>query len=729
MKRIWIIIAIALIGATNCSHPYEEGMTGAFPFIELMSGTSISMDAVGSQTGVIELNTNMRISTKVDYPNTATSGNGWVENVTTDEGERGVVTITFSLKENTRREDRKANINILADGKSSGYVISVNQKGFVIQSGSSNVYNGDLILATQDEVDNCIYTDITGRLIIGKEYENSDISNLSALSCINSVSTGLVVMNCGNLSSLGEIQDLNVPYVEFRGNVTTGLIGTYNGKTSRLFINTMTNPIQACTFLGGYDGIKELEIDNTVVMSLDQIESLYAIQTLILKNDSISQLSNDILSLSTLKNLDLTDNPLQNVNILAEMKWLNSLVLTGTRLTTPQIRYLEAMMPDTGITKLNLNGGNANLSLSAIEAQVYSASLRANLTNMNSFVEAGYYISLTSTLEPPSDKWKRLESIYGMGAYDFTINALETGKTYYIWLYAIDNNGSYYISDMISFNTIRIDFYNFSMTPVIPDFINESTGVSFSNMYSYVVKTSNGENWSEPLNMEKATNSDSYTDVVMEGVNPMCFFMTTSAMDDFAAGAKDISDFETASWFIRAVNPAGADEDIVAATLRHDFNADIKTEINFERPVARLNVSVDLNGSIGRLDDIRNVQVSLENFYEEYVFADNGTSEYIYSSPYTYTFGTAIEGVNHTRVVNVTEGRHVMPQIKDVLLNATVSLTLADGTVMTSTSVIDSDTTVSANNVCTLTLNVTLNRTAGTFTIDDVIFFDDTIEF
>ena len=74
MKRIWIIIAIALIGATNCSHPYEEGMTGAFPFIELMSGTSISMDAVGSQTGVIELNTNMRISTKVDYPNTATSG-------------------------------------------------------------------------------------------------------------------------------------------------------------------------------------------------------------------------------------------------------------------------------------------------------------------------------------------------------------------------------------------------------------------------------------------------------------------------------------------------------------------------------------------------------------------------------------------------------------------------------------------------------------------------------
>ena len=729
MKRIWIIIAIALIGATNCSHPYEEGMTGAFPFIELMSGTSISMDAVGSQTGVIELITNMRISTKVDYPNTATSGNGWVENVTTDEGERGVVTITFSLKENTRRQDRKANINILADGKSTGYVISVIQKGFVIQSGSSNVCNGDLILATQDEVDNCIYTDITGRLIIGKEYENSDISNLSALSCINSVSTGLVVMNCSNLNSLGEIQDLNVPYVEFRGNVTTGLIGTYNGKTSRLFINTMTNPIQACTFLGGYDGIKELEIDNTVVMSLDQIESLYAIQTLILKNDSISQLSNDILSLSTLKNLDLTDNPLQNVNILAEMKWLNSLVLTGTRLTTPQIRYLEAMMPDTGITKLNLNGGNANLSLSAIEAQVYSASLRANLTNMNSFVEAGYYISLTSTLEPPSDKWKRLESIYGMGAYDFTINALETGKTYYIWLYAIDNNGSYYISDMISFNTIRIDFYNFSMTPVTPDFINESTGVSFSNMYSYVVKTSNGENWSEPLNMEKATNSDSYTDVVMEGVNPMCFFMTTSAMDDFAAGAKDISDFETASWFIRAVNPAGADEDVVAATLRHDFNADVKTEINFERPVARLNVSVDLNGSIGRLDDIRNVQVSLENFYEEYVFADNGTSEYIYSSPYTYTFGTAIEGVNHTRVVNVTEGRYVMPQIKDVALNATVSLTLADGTVMTSTSVIDSDTTVSANNVCTLTLNVTLNRTAGTFTIDDVIFFDDTIEF
>ena len=728
MKRIWIIIAIALIGATNCSHPYEEGMTGAFPFIELMSGTSISMDAVGSQTGVIELNTNMRISTKVDYPNTATSGNGWVENVTTDEGERGVVTITFSLKENTRRQDRKANINILADGKSSGYVISVNQKGFVIQSGSSNVYNGDLILATQDEVDNCIYTDINGRLIIGKEYENSDISNLSALSCINSVSTGLVVMNCGNLNSLGEIQDLNVPYVEFRGNVTTGLIGTYNGKTSRLFINTMTNPIQACTFLGGYDGIKELEIDNTVVMSLDQIESLYAIQTLILKNDSISQLSNDILSLTTLKNLDLTDNPLQNVNILAEMKWLNSLVLTGTRLTTPQIRYLEAMMTDTGITKLNLNGGNANLSLSAIETQVYSASFRANLSNMNSFVEAGYYISLTSTLEPPSDKWKRLE-INGMGAYDFTINALETGKTYYIWLYAIDNNGSYYISDMISFNTIRIDFYNFSMTPVIPDFINESTGVSFSNMYSYVVKTSNGENWSEPLNKEKATNSDSYTDVVMEGVNPMCFLMTTSAMDDFAAGAKDISDFETASWFIRAVNPAGADEDIVAATLRHDFIADVKTEINFERPVARLNVSVDLNGSIGRLDDIRNVQVSLENFYEEYVFADNGTSEYICSSPYTYTFGTAIEGVNHTRVVNVTEGRHVMPQIKDVALNATVSLTLADGTVMTSTSVIDSDTTVSANNVCTLTLNVTLNRTAGTFTIDDVIFFDDTIEF
>lgn len=727
MKRIWIIIAIALIGATNCSHPYEEGMTGAFPFIELLSGTSINMDANGSQSGTIELSTNMHITTKVDYPNTATSGSGWVENVTTDEGKGGVVTIKFSLKDNPRRQDRKANINILADGKSSGYVINVTQKGFVIQSGSSNVHNGDLILSTQDEVDNCIYTDITGRLILGKEYENSDISDLSALSCINSVSTGLVVMNCGNLSSLGQIHDLNVPYVEFRGNVTTGLIGTYDGKTSRLFINTVTNPIQAFTFLEGYNGITELEIDNTPVLSFDRIKTLIAIQTLILKNDNISQISNDLLSLTTLKNLDLTDNPLQNVNILAEMDWLSTVVLTGTNLTTPQINYLEERMPDTGITKLNLNGGNARLSLSTRETQAYSASFRATLGSMNSFREAGYYISRTSTLEPYSE-WTKLESIHGMGSYDFTINALETGKDYFIWLYAIDDNGSYYVSEMTSFKTELIEFFNFSMTPVWPDYINESTGTSFSDMYSYVVRTSNGETWSSALGLAM-TNSGSYTVVVEQGVTPMSFFLTSGPMDDFTAGAKDISDFETASWFVRAVNPAGADEDIVVATLRQDFTADFKTDVNFERPVAKLNVSVDFNGSIGRLDDIRNVQVSLENFYEEYVFADNGTSEYFYSSPYIYTFGTSTEGVNYTGIVNVTQGRHVMPQIEDAALNATVSLTLADGTVMTSTSVLESNTVVSANNVCTLTLNVTLNRTSGSFTIDDVIFFDDTIEF
>lgn len=727
MKRIWIIIAIALIGATNCSHPYEEGMTGAFPFIELLSGTSINMDANGSQSGTIELSTNMYITTRVDYPNTATSGNGWVENLTTDEGDGGIVTIRFSLKENTRRQDRKANISILADGKSSGYVINVTQKGFVIQSGSSNVYNGDLILSTQDEVDNCIYTDVNGRLIIGKEYDDSDISNLAALSCINSVSTGLVVMNCGNLGSLGEIHDLNVPYVEFRGNVTTGLIGTYDGKTSRLFINTVTNPIQAFTFLDGYNGITELEIDNTAVQSFDRIETLIAIQTLILKNDNISRISNDILSLTTLKNLDLTDNPLQNVNTLAEMDWLSTVILTGTYLTTPQINYLEERMPGTNITKLNLNGGNARLTLATQETQAYSANFRATLGSMTSFREAGYYISRTSTLEPYS-QWTKLESISGMGSYDFTINALETGKDYFIWLYAIDDNGSYYVSEMTSFKTELIEFFNFSMTPVWSDYINESTGTSFSDMYSYVVRTSNGETWSSALGLS-VTNSGSYTVVVEQGMTPMSFFMTSAPMDDFTAGVKDISDFEISKWCIRAANPAGADEDIIAATLRQDFTADFKTDVNFERPVARLNVSVDFSGSIGRLDDIRNVQVSLDNFYEEYVFADNGTSEYTYSSPYSYTFGTAIEGVNHTGIVNVIQGIHVMPQIEGVAHNATVSLTLADGTVMTSTSEIDSDIIVSANNICNITLNITLNRTSGSFTIDDVIFVDDTIEF
>lgn len=725
MKKIWILIAIALIGATNCSHPYEEGMTGAFPFIELVSKTSIDIDAHGKQAGVIELNTNMLITTKVEYPNAAISGSKWVENIATSEEKGGKVKIKFNLQANTRREERKANINIIADGKSSGFVIKVTQKGFVIES--SNVYNGDLILATQDEVDNCIYTDINGRLIIGKEYEDSDINNLNALSCINSVRDGLVVMNCRNLSSLGEIFDLNVPYVEFRGNVTAGLIGTYNGKTNRLFINTMTNPINDFSFLNGYDGIIELEVDNTVVMNLDQIEILKAIQTLILKNTSISFISNDILSLTTLKSLDLTDNPLMNVNIIAEMSWLNSLVLTGTALSTPQIHYLEEMLPNTGFTKLNLNGSNAKLTVSPQSTQAYSATLRAGITNMPLFAEAGYFLSKEKTLQP-YDKWTRLDNITGMGTYDFTLNALESGNTYNIWMYAVDIYGSYYISEMNTFTTVQIDFYNFSITPVLPDFINESTGTGFNNMYSYIVRTSNGENWCDPLNMS-LTNSGSYTVVVQEGMSPMCFFMTTSAMDDFVAGNMDISNFEAVKWNIRANNPAGADEDIVAATFRQDLKADVKTDVNFERPVAKLNVKVDFSGSIGRLDDIRKIKVSLDNFYDEYVFSDNGTSEYRYSAPYTYTFEKSVTGIGWDYNEDVTTGRYVMPHISNVTHNATVTITLADGNVLTSTSELDADALITANKACYLTLNVTLNRTTGSFTIDEVTVENDYIEF
>lgn len=658
MKRFWIFITLAILTATQCSHPYEEGMLGAFPYLEMMSGTSASFKADGSvpQKGEIKLSTNMKITTQVDY-----TGNdrGWISNISTSTNGSGITTISYTVLANTRRTARKAAIKILADNAQTGFSVTVNQEAYVM-TGEAEVYEGDLILRSQDEVNNCIYTEITGSLTISGD----DIHDLSALEHITAVGGSLIIEGCSQLSSFGPLNDLSVNMLCLKGAWTEALLQNYSGE------------------------FKSLEIENCLDHAID-----------------ISILTR----FSWIENLRITGSDIINLVFVTEFTDIKSVTLLSCQVTQPEINYLKMMMPDTEFSIDFDYQTSFNLSATAIDE--YYAEFRVSVLfeQEPDFIELGYVLSDDGTFDMSESK--ALNGWY-FGTFMMTVNNLDPGQDYSIWIYGISRDNSCFLSEVETFTTTKVNFYTYTITPVYPQFTGSDMESEFKWIDANIIKRAETDPTVAILEFRAADNG-TYEATVPEGYYPIYI----------RAYEENSNGFTWAQWpdrfELQSVSSDGSAGDITATITSNTFYSDYSESPLFRRPLANISVKVDFTGSVGDLSDITEIEVSLDGFYEYWSLLSDASE--VYYGEKAYSFSNSVEGISG--IADIAADRFIFPHNEDsASRTATVTITFASGETAASTAVLSE--TIEANNIYDITLNVKLNRLNGTFDVDQVEIVD-----
>ena len=177
--KLMSLLAV-LVLASDCRHPFEEGMMGTFPVFELLSAETVTFPASGTKSelsGEIEVRTNSEISLTVDYESGCRS---WINTDIRQEESTGISYISFSVSENSDEDARTADIVISSDLIGSSASVRVRQNGNASSDDpdddpdddpEGSIYYGDFYLETQDDVDDFTYSGysgIEGRLVIGE---------------------------------------------------------------------------------------------------------------------------------------------------------------------------------------------------------------------------------------------------------------------------------------------------------------------------------------------------------------------------------------------------------------------------------------------------------------------------------------------------------------------------------------------------------------------------------
>jgi len=657
MKRFWIFITLAILTATQCSHPYEEGMLGTFPYLDMMTGTSASFTAGGSapQKGEIKLSTNMTITTEVDY-----SGNdrGWISNISSSTDNSGITTIAYTVNANTRRFARKATIKILADKVQTGLAVTVTQEAYKM-TGETVIYEGDLILRSQEDVDNCIYTKITGNLTI----TGDDIHDLSALEHIEAVGGNLIIEGCSQLSSLGPLNDLSVAMLRLYGTWAEAILENFMG------------------------GFLSLEIENCLDHTID-----------------ISVLTR----FQGLESLRITGTEITNLTDVAEMTDLSSVTLLSCQVTQPEINYLEMLMPDTEFS-IDFDY-QTSFNLSATQVSEYYAEFRISvLFNPEpDLIEFGYILADDGEFDMSGKQ--ALDGWY-FGTFLLTVNALDPGQDYSIWIYGISSDNRYFLSEVETFTTTKVNYYTYTVTPEYPSWNGSSEAAEFARFEAYMI--TDIENLiHKPLAFDK-TADGSQKATVPEGhlpIHMMAYNGGRGAGGSISIGA-DVIQFQVDE-------TDGIDDDIVFATTDNTFDSDKTESLAFVRPFAKINVNVDFSESIGDISDIAAIDVTFDNMYKNWALVSDGSQ--LYDMSMTYGFSKSTDEL--TSLVNIASERYVLPHVEDAEKTAAVTITFDSGETVSTNSVLSE--AIQANNIYDITLNVKLNRLNGTFEVDQVEIVD-----
>ncbi|WP_417854057.1 hypothetical protein [Xanthomarina gelatinilytica] len=206
---------------------------------------------------------------------------------------------------------------------------------------SGGIYNGNVTLATQQEIDDFganNYSEITGNLLIGGDYANlTDITNLSSLNSITSVGGYLAIIWNPNLLNLNGLNSI-----------------TYVGSNFDLTSNDSLNNTDGLSSIAFVGGMVSLGYCN----SLTNIDGLSSLQTI---QSHLNIRQSDLINLDGLSSLqyiggDLSIGYNQHVDgnhSLTNLNGLNALTNVGGDL---RITYSTHLTNLCGITNLITNG-------------------------------------------------------------------------------------------------------------------------------------------------------------------------------------------------------------------------------------------------------------------------------------------------------------------------------------------------------------------------------------
>lgn len=204
---------------------------------------------------------------------------------------------------------------------------------------NSSVYEGDLNISTQAEIDTFNYSKVTGYIQILGETEN-EITNLNGLKSLTYVGKYLGIDLNNNLRSLNGLENLKYIGEQF------SILGAEN-LTSIEALRNLTHIGDHCTIhntslvsLNGFNNLKEIN----GVLSITgnpNLASLNGLQNLIkIKLDLIVTENKNLLNFNGLDNINhigrtlyiLRNNNLQNFNIPLELEELKSIYLAENKI-------------------------------------------------------------------------------------------------------------------------------------------------------------------------------------------------------------------------------------------------------------------------------------------------------------------------------------------------------------------------------------------------------------
>lgn len=589
--------------ATQCTHPYEEGMLGSFPYIRLQSQNNLEFEAKatsGSQEGQIRLVTNMEVTARVEYTNSSESG--WINGISTKTVNDTVKVVTFDVSDNLKRSERSARISILADYNRTDLTIRVMQEAYDA-TGTSATHKGDLTLSSQQEVDECIYTKITGDLIISGD----DIRDLSTLEYIKSIKGNLVIESCESLYDLGPLGDLEVEGLILSDVHAEPLLEKYTGTFENLTIENSKS-----------------DVDLSIITRFTDMTTLTLLYT-----------------------------EIRNLASLASLTSLEEFHISKCNVCEAEINYLRAMMSDTEIETGSLNGSDwISVDISSADNYTALGGIGFKFENYPTIVEIGYILSESSELDFES------RNSLAEWTYDYislTLEGIDFNTTYHIWAYAITDDGRAFISEATQFSTPERTAYAYFIYPISP------SGERITEFSALMVYEYGG--WVHIMEKSFTNTEDNYYMATMtEGQHPLMFYASESG-----AKASELTQYYTfgydgdiysGNFWIMINDDSGAAHDLITDCRNQYFTGDATEDLQLRRPVAAINLSASF--PYGEVYDIAGISIELGGLYSQYFFTHG--KDY-YNGSRTHTFQLPADSKTAAGYVfphNTMESRNVI---------------------------------------------------------------------
>lgn len=690
MKRILIPFITALIVATGCRHQFEEGMVGSFPFLELESGKSLTFPAsnpsdgeVGFSTGEIWFSTNMDISTQMTY--TSGSATGWLYDFEVTYEENWKTKVKFKVKNNESRKARHAQIVIIANRSTTNILISVTQNEYVIEAGKDNVYNGDLHFTTQEQVDNCIYSKVNGMVY----FEGGEIKNVSPL-LFNYIRDGISIDHCYNLQTLSPLADVEIPLL-LCDYFDLNILRTCNAGVKELVLSNSYSTFDT-SILGRFTNATAITVEGCHVNQIDSnVSGLSSLRTLSLKNNDILDIT-PLLGMTQLEYLDLSENPL----------------------SIAQIRYMLQFSGNTSIVANSLSG-RTDATVSILETGTKSVNMQLG---MAIYGVTGIYGIIYGEKDVPFSQctMEELSLAYASGYYNYELANLKDGTDYKIWSFVRSDDNVMFLSDSAEFTTVKENFYDLTFTMSYPTFTGETTAPEYSYLEAHTVTISGNSIGSSSIPMTQ--EGGSYKVTVPEGRNEI-FILASNGINNYrSVGYKMTSDHQSAIMVVEDTSTGGFSGDyVIGGYASENVSSNVSTTVNFVRLCTRISVSIDFSDCIGRLDDITKIGLKLDNCYSKVEYQADGTTQY--TGNRSYSMSKSVSGVSGT--VTVVRDAYIMPSIEGEAVSCTIQLQTPDGILE---KTVQLEEGLKANSITSLPLKVSINRTDGTFTIEDVEIVD-----